>query len=873
MTPWPRVVHAPGSARRLLARVLIAMAQGLEAHRVLRRLTAGQRVRSILGGLASSATALPLKDAMSSAQLGERLIRNRIARRLLLQPRGSLRPSQVYALVTDEIVGTSAIAWILRHPGDAELARLVHHDLVEEPLAAGRLRLIAAHRVLRAVATTLTDAQAVAVLKSVALRARQPTDPYGDDAISGAARAAFVDLLASRPELDSTVIALLTSGTPGSASLAATAELFAAALRRRQPDGGRAIGAALRAWSPSLAVAEEFLRAADVLVAATREASSKGRRMPRTYHLMRNVMTRALVVASGPIAATLIGLWAYRSRWDKPVVHFGASEAIAALTVLATVNVFTVQLSATRLPGPVARVAGQPLSIGVAYSTVLTVVALALFEPATARPSAATAWAGSVAATIFSIALAVALLTFAHRTDPAKAARAYRRATEAAHRATGRYLGCLQAKAAEIRDLVADLDGIVLSVERERVGRRVPILASRRGFLLPDIRRLRRLAAVPPLATGDVLLRVSAGIGTIVEQGEVLATLVPGRNAVVAPRVERQVRRALCLRRARGIDETTSAAVGLVALAIELAERADFGTSRVVAQEAALIVVSHVAEAREARRRLLRRQITATEAVKTHMDEGIGRDIASAAAAERARDRALAPVVPALRATIQAAVSQRMKGDRDLSDVPELILGTLLDATERPEAAASILVLAIPNRASAVTVPASAVGELLTLAAVRAMETADLQTLAIASHRLGQLHRDEKMRGELSALASVLTAICCWVLPTAAHDQLDRYAALTAEATAAGKRSVLIGFSRIGAAAILSGLPSVALRAAAAVRRINPDLDEVRQMVLGDENRLREETNSAMRGRYLGDNPSDALKNFVHFIGDASGSL
>lgn len=159
------------------------------------------------------------------------------------------------------------------------------------------------------------------------------------------------------------------------------------------------------------------------------------------------------------------------------------------------------------------------------------------------------------------------------------------------------------------------------------------------------------------------------------------------------------------------------------------------------------------------------------------------------------------------------------------------------------------------------------------MAAVRAIETTDTQTLAIVRERLRQLHRDEAMRGEVSGVASVLTAICRWVLPHAAHYQLDWYASLTAEAAAAGRPSALMGFCRIGAAAILSGLPSVAFRAAASVRDMNPDLEQVRQYVLGDETRLREETHSAIRGRDLGDSPSDALKSFLDFIDGVSGSL
>ena len=585
---------------------------------------------------------------------------------------------------------------------------------------------------------------------------------------------------------------------------------------------------------------------------------------------VRVVVVQGLVVLTGPVIATAVGLWSYEHRWAKPAVHFGAAEAIAALTVLATVNVFTVQLSATRLPGPVARVAGQPRSIGIAYSAVLTVVAIALLEPVTMRASAASAWAAAAVAGMFSVALTVALLKFASRTDPAKAAHAYRSSTDAAHRSAGRYLGRLQAKAAETRDLAADLDGIALSVERERVGRRVSIIARRRGFLLPQLRQLRRLASTSPFITGAVQLRISAGIGTIVEHGEVVATILPSRDGVVDQKVERQVRRALRLRRVRGVDETTSAAVGLVALATKLAEAADFGTSRVVAQEAALIVAGHVEDARAARRRLLHRQLKATD---REGEDALGRGAASAEAAERERDRAIAPVVPALRATTQAAVAQRLKGDRELFGVPELVLGTLLEASERSEATTSVLVFAIPDRAKDITVPPSDVGELLTMAAVRSMETGDTVALRLTSERLGALHEDVGMRGELAGVASVLSAICCWVLPSAAHEQFEWYLALTAHHPAVGSRAPLIGICRVGAASILSGLPSVALRASGALVDANPNLEQVRETVLGDETRLREEAHSAMRGRYLGDSPSDALKNFLDFVEDVSASL
>ena len=818
----------------------------------------------LIGRLARRGTELPLTDGVTNAALGSCLVSHNVARRLLLTPQATLQVRDVYALTTDHAVGVAAMAWIRQQRSSADLAHLVFHDLVEEPLAAGRERLISALTVLSAATAALTERQARAVLRAVTVRARQPVDPYADDAIAVAARSAFIHLVAARPELDEAVIEFGHRAEVGESVAGAIASLFAAAIRRRGPDGGRAAGAAVKGWSLTGDEAVEFLRSADNLVAATsvrlREQHQHvwARRLP-------HLATRALVAAGGPLTGALVGAWAYHNSWQRPVGHLGADEAIGALALLATVNVFTVQLSATRLPGPVARVAAQPRSIGVAYSTAIAVLALALFEPSELRSSAAVSWAAIATATIFSIALCLALLTFARRTDPARAAAAYRRTTDTSNRIAGRYLGRLQAKAAAVRDEVPDLNGVIVTVVRERVGRRTNIIAQRRGFLLPNMRRLRRLAALPPLSTGDMVLRISAGIGTIVEEAEPLATLSPGPTTPVTERFCRRVEKALRLRRVGRVDETTSAAVGLIALSTELAEAGDFGTSRVVAQEAALLVANHVEEARWARRREFRRQVKAVKAAERRGGELLRRGVSSAAANQRERDLDLAPVVPALRATTLVTVSQWLKDDRELFDMPELVLGTLLEVSDRAEATASLIAFAIPDKPSSLTASPSDVGQLLTLAGIRAMETADNSTLAIVRERIRRLHPKDGLTGELAGVGSILTAICCWVLPTAAHQQLTWYLLLTGDKASAGQRANLMGLCRVGAAALLSGLPSIAFRVAKALANVSPDLDQVRMTVLADETRLSEETHSALRGRYLGDSPSDALASFLDF--------
>ena len=70
---------------------------------------------------------------------------------------------------------------------------------------------------------------------------------------------------------------------------------------------------------------------------------------------------------------------------------------------------------------------------------------------------------------------------------------------------------------------------------------------------------------------------------------------------------------------------------------------------------------------------------------------------------------------------------------------------------------------------------------------------------------------------------------------------------------------------RVGAAALVAGVPSVATRAAASVLRNTPNLPTLRHQVLGDPIRSREDTLSKIGGGYLGTSPGDALADFLTF--------
>lgn len=544
------------------------------------------------------------------------------------------------------------------------------------------------------------------------------------------------------------------------------------------------------------------------------------------------------------------------------------AEAVAALAVVATVNVFTVQLSAQRLPGPIARIAGRPGWLVAAYSVAVTMAALTAFPGHRSLLAAATGWARIALLVTFLVTLVGAMYLIVRRTDPGHAAGAFADATSATHRAAGRRLGRMQAKAAVVRALLGDLVGFEQAIEPELVGVRTGVYARRRGLLLPSPRRLRRLAAISAVADGSVRIRISPMIGRSVTRGEQIATVLPASFATVPRGLPRRVRRVLRIRRMRRLDDVTTSAVALVAMAIDLAGSGDVGSAESVAEVVAELVSEHVVAARTVRRRRLRRDaMRAARVERRHPAHVLRAGMVSAAAAARARDTERAPIVPALRDTVKATVRARLRDERDLADVPEMIFRALLRHSELAESAAAVAVTEVPHDWEQVRAHPSAVIEVLTMSGVRALELRDRQTIALVRDRVRGLsgqHAKWVVGG-----ASVLTALSCWLAPDTAGEMFTWYEKL-AEGVEMEPR---LDLCRVGAAALVAGVPSVAVRAADDIVRTSPDLRILRRVVLSDLVRSREEAQSNVRGGYLGATPADALADFLTLMERLQGAL
>jgi hypothetical protein len=764
----------------------------------------------------------------------------------------------VYGLAADPVLGLAAIQWLRRYgPADAGLATAVFNTLAD-PAVSGFDRLDAALRLIPTVADSLSRTQAWDVWRFCVVRASQPINPYNPIPLSEQSRQAAVELLVRRNELDSDIISSLPAYTEP--TLPVPAQLLAAALRRRPNDSGRVLAEVIIDWSISAAATLSFAEAADGTIAQVANPEAGPSWVVAMGWRANRWLRKAAAVLIGPIVALAAVTYVHMHHWRSASVSPGLAEAIAALAVVATVNIFTVQLSAQRLPGPIARVAGRPGFLVATYSVTVTMSVLAAFPGEKHLRIPASEWARIFLFLTFLVTFVGAMFVIVRRTDAGRAAHAFAAESSAAHMAAGRRLGRIQASAAAVRALLDDLVGFEMGIAPEMVGVRTRVFAGRRGLLLPLPRRLRNISATPSVAGGSVRIRISPGIGVAVSRGDELAAILPASSATIPNGLPRRVRRALRVRRMQRLDDVATSAVALVAMALDLARAGDVGSAGSVGEVVAQLVSEHVGAARSSRRRRLAREARrANRSEKRQADRLLRPGVSTAAADIRARDRNQAPVIPALRDTVKATVRARIAEERDLAGVPEMILRALLRQSELAEATAALIVIAVPGDWEQVRSHPDALMELLKMSGVRAFELQDSATIALVRNRLEQL--SDRHSDWVVGAASELTALSCWLSPDTSGSLFTWFEELGARVGSDPRLSIC----RVGAAALVAGVPSVATRAAASVMRNTPDLSAFRRQVLGNPIRGREDTLSKIGGGYLGASPGDALADFLTF--------
>jgi hypothetical protein len=830
----------------------------------------------MLGKLIRAGRRTPL-PVVSDADLGRYAWRQAACRQLLRDKPGRAGyPSELIALAADETAGDwrlPVVWWVKRHVPPAEFTRLVQIELVgpgHAALADRRLTLLL--RLAGQAAAALPDGDARAVIRTALACARKPVDPYSGNELTLVSRSVVSVLLEQRPELDDVVLRILElqageSRMGPDVPLPVEARLLAFAIRDRTPDFGGALSrAAVRA---GLGPAQ--------LEAAARLADAPLARPPHLHAAKRTpapLAAAGLIIARGlpwlaPVAvAAGVGAATHLARWAPAHTEIALGDSIALLVVLATVNVFTVQLSASRLPGVVARSAGQPWELFSSYSAVLTLLGLSAFRARAAWLVAASSWAALAALLLFSASLLAAMFRLLRRTDAGRAAGGYVARTLPMARAAGRRLGRIQANAVEMREALETVPAVRTSPDAVAGEWSQNIAARTRGFFMPSRARMRRLLAHDAFVEG-MLLRVLAGLGTIIGRGEDIASLIPARDQTITRALARQAGRTLRTRSCRRVEDVATGAVALTQMAIDLANAGDIGTARTVTQNVARLVAEHTAAARRARTQAFQRQALRASAAASG---GLRSTAQSAQASMRARDTEFVPVIPALRDSLRVAVRGRLESRQDLFNVPEAVIEPLLSSSGPAEAAVIMLTASVPTDADQANAGPGAAAELLRIAGIRALELRNSTAFGQVLDRLDRLSRSAAETSDAPEVTGVLAASACRfdvrLSQRAIDHALGQLAASPADAanvTSLAPLRRLIILWRAGAAGLACGAISVAVYAAQRLFQLG-EQDSLDSMVSDQGLVAREALRSNLRGGYLGDQAEDALANFGTFL-------
>ena len=568
----------------------------------------------MLGKLIRAGRRTPLPVA-SDADVGRYAWRRAACRHLLRDKPGRTEYlSELIDLAADETAGdwrSPVIWWAKRHVPPANLARLVQAELVRPGRAAlADRRLILLLRLAGHAAAALPDGDAREVIRTALACARRPVYPYSANGLALVSRSVVSVLLEQRPELDEIVLSTLElqageSRMGPEVPLPMEARLLAIAIRDRAPDFGVALSRAAVKAGLGPAQMEAAARLADAPLARPPHLR-KAERILAPLDAAAFVIGRSLPWLIPVAVATGVGTATHLARWAPAPTVISLGDSIALLALLAAVNVLTVQLSASRLPGVIARSAGQPWELFFSYSAGLTLLGLSVFRAHAAWLVAASSWASLAALGLFSVGLLATMFRLLRRTDAGRAAGGYVARTLPMARVAGRRLGRIQAQTVEMREALETVPAVRMSPDAVAGEWSRNIAARARGFFMPSRASMRRLLAHDAFG-GGMRMRVFAGLGTIVGSGEEIASLIPARDQTITRSLGRQAGRTLRTRSCSRVEDVATGAVALTQMALDLANAGDIGTARTVTQNVARLVAEHTAAARRARTQTFRR--------------------------------------------------------------------------------------------------------------------------------------------------------------------------------------------------------------------------------------------------------------------------
>ncbi|GAA2474061.1 hypothetical protein GCM10009858_09310 [Terrabacter carboxydivorans] len=491
----------------------------------------------------------------------------------------------------------------------------------------------------------------------------------------------------------------------------------------------------------------EWLRFCDVAELNQRTFQEPIRRTPTISISRRARVQRAMagaIIAFSPIAVVALAQWL---SWSQPklfenldVSGVPLDGAIALAALIATINVFTVQLSTTRLPSTVARVAGQPRALLGSYASALTLLGVTAYQPKP-RP---TIWTvAELLLTGASLAwLAVALVWIFRRTDPAEACKVYVERNLHKWARAGREWGAIQWRAIQLERGLAALPFVETGAS-ELIGHDVArFVAPTRGVLLPSRRLTKAVLRDATFAEGS-RLHITSAMGIVVASGVPLAFLRPAGNRALPRGIQKKVRALLAPLPAEPYEDVSTQTISLAALALRSAADGDTRLGEAIAEQSGRVLAIFLAGAQGQRDRY------------RHRFSSSNPDRAS-------RGGDVFPVAPALR-DLFTLLSTTHTAAPGASGVADVLLKLSLNASAAEDQAPTILlgVLAEVDRDAAA---ADRLCDWYRLAGICALEQRNAMTFQLILDKLERLTNEARVR---------LAAVRALVALAAASVRLD----------------------------------------------------------------------------------------------------
>lgn len=836
-----------------------------------------RHVTHCLGGLVYFACEgrIPLPPRTESSYSAGRAIVGRVECRLILLDKDLPCWQSVLSLLEPENASdlgdwrSTVLWWIRRHVARSDLAKHVHHVLCESSSSTKSALTLAFHLNLAVETIPVLSSRHAADLFDFAIGvARSRIDPYSYSGRELAARKLVPALLKSRPELDKKMLVRLKllsplHPAPAGTQLPYEMSAFSLGVRGRPHHLGIDFARAATAANLSPEQLETAARIADSLSPPPRFL----RQMRRGSLLMGRLHWLRIILPwiSAPVVALSVAIAANRLSWDVEPIKVGLAEAIALIALLVTANVVTVELSASRLPGMIARVAGRPWPLLFSYSSSVTLFAALILGPhvmESARTQSAFEWVSVAALALQISSLLAALFLLLRRTDAAQASSGYVREVLSTARAVGRRLGIMQALSLTMTGGTEASPSVVRSFGRVPGEWAIDVRAGRRGFLNPSRSNLESLLKRGELAEG-LRLRLVAGIGTVVEKDDVVAALLPAEDQAVTAGFERAARKAFRTTECVRAEKIAAGVVALVETAVDQAERGDIGTARSIAQDAAHLMSVHLTSARRARSQ---RQYFEEWRSYVLSFEGRRHAVRTSIRPQKLRSEDdLAPVNLALRDVINAAMAAHVRRHSRHFNLRDSLISPLVEATGEADGAVAMLIYAIPSDSVELAETRGACLDLHRLAGVEALR---LGSRSLFGQVLGRLETLAKTQSALSGTLFCVSALAAVAAAFNIDRSRDAIRAVQNISDAAGEDALgeqLAALWRIGAAGLACGSVSIAVISAKELARLDL-LDAAISLGENNERLVSEAFWAKMHGSYLGDSGEDSLIGYSRFL-------